>query len=267
MESSMNGSGGPLLNLQRPIVFFDLETTGVDAVKDRIVEISMLKVLPDGSEEEFYSLVHPEMHIPQSSSEVHGITDEKVADAPKFAEVAREIAGFMEGCDIGGYNCNKFDVPMLVEEFLRADVPVDFKSRKIIDVQVIFHKREQRTLSAAYKFYCDKDLTNAHTAAADTRATYEVLRGQLGRYEDLPNDVPALDEYTSYHKIVDFAGRLIYDEQGREVINFGKHKGKLAEEVLRMEPTYYDWIMRSDFARDTQREFMKIKIRMDQKRR
>ncbi|MDO4771300.1 3'-5' exonuclease [Porphyromonas sp.] len=257
----------PLLNLDRPIVFFDLETTGVDAAKDRVVEISMLKVLPDGSEEEYYSLIHPGMHIPPSSSAVHGITDEKVADAPRFEQVAREIAGFFEGADIGGYNCNKFDVPLLVEEFLRAGVPVDFKTRRIIDVQVIFHKREQRTLSAAYKFYCDKDLTEAHTAAADTRATYEVLRGQLGRYADLPNDVQALDEYTSYHKIVDFAGRLIYNEHGQEVINFGKHKGKLAEVVLREEPTYYDWIMKSDFARDTQMEFMKIKMRMDQNKR
>lgn len=255
----------PMLDLSRPIVFFDLETTGVDIVKDRIVEIAMLKVLPDGREEEYYSLIHPEMPIPPSSSAVHGITDDKVADAPKFRDVARDIAGFVEGCDIGGYNCQKFDVPMLVEEFLRADVPVDFKSRRIVDVQVIFHKREQRTLAAAYKFYCDRDLTDAHTAAADTRATYEVLRGQLGRYADLPNDIGALDEYTSYHKVVDFAGRLVYNEQGQEVINFGKHKGRLAEDVLRMEPTYYDWIMRSDFARDTQREFMKIKMRVDKR--
>ncbi len=262
MESNENIIS-PALNLERPIVFFDLETTGVNIPVDRIVELSMLKVMPDGSEEELYSLINPQMHIPESSTAVHGISDEKVKDAPTFADLARRIAGFIEGADLGGYNCNKFDVPLLVEEFLRVDLPVDFKSRRIVDVQVIFHKREQRTLSAAYRFYCGRDLDNAHSASADTRATYAVLRGQLGKYTDLPNDIKALDEYTSYHKLVDFAGRLVMNEEGKEVINFGKYKGRIAEEVLRSDNSYYDWIMKSDFSRDTQREFMKIKIRID----
>lgn len=251
------------LTLSRPVVFFDLETTGVDPTKDKIVEISMLKVHPDGTEETFHSLVNPGCHIPESSSAVHGITDETVADAPSFADIARNIAGFIEDSDLGGYNCLKFDVPLLAESFLGAEVPVNLRSRKVVDVQVIFHKKEQRTLSAAYAFYCDKDLENAHTATADTRATYEVLLGQLRKYDDIPSDISGLDEYTHYKRTVDFAGRFIYDEEGREVFNFGKYKGKLVVEVLQRDPNYYHWMMDSDFPRDTKYQLQKIKIRLE----
>lgn len=254
------------LQLERPIVFFDIESTGTDPVKDRIVELSMLKVTPDGVETTFHALVNPEMSIPQQSIDVHGITDEDVKDKPTFAQVAKDVAGFLEDSDLGGYNCLRFDIPMLAEEFYRSEVPVDLKSRKVIDVQVIFHKREQRTLVAAYSFYCGKDLENAHSANADTRATYEVLLGQLEKYEDLPNSVEKLDEYTHYGKNVDFAGRFVYDDKGNEVFNFGKHRGKSVEEVLTMEPSYYDWMMRGDFAKDTIYSLMQIKKRMDLKR-
>lgn len=250
------------LQLSRPIVFFDLEATGIQVSKDRIVEISMLKVFPDYSEQSFHSLVNPQIPIPVESSAIHGITDKDVADSPTFKQLASRLAGFLEDCDLGGYNCNKFDIPLLVEEFLRAEVPVDFSRRKVIDVQTIFHKREQRTLVAAYKFYCHKELYNAHSAEADTRATYEVLLGQLERYDDLPGDVVALDEYTTYHRAVDYAARMVYDSEGREVINFGKYKGRLAEEVLAIDPGYYGWIMSGDFTRDTKREFAKIKMRL-----
>lgn len=255
------------LRLDRPIVFFDLETTGTQVAHDRIIEIAMLKINPDTTEEELYSLVNPERPIPPEATAIHGITDERVANAPTFKMIAPTIARFVEGCDLGGYNCNRFDVPLLVEEFLRVDLPIDFKSRNIIDVQVIFHKREQRTLGAAYQFYCNRELSDAHTATADTRATYEVLRGQYERYGDLPGSIEGLHDYTNYHRVVDFAARLVYDEQGREVVNFGKHKGRLAEEVLAADPSYYDWIMKSDFSLDTKREFTKIYVRVQARRR
>lgn len=254
------------LQLQRPIVFFDIESTGTDPVKDRIVELSMLRVTPDGVETTFRVLVNPEMSIPKEASAVHGITDEDVKDKPTFAQVAKEVAGFIADSDLGGYNCLRFDIPMLAEEFYRAEVPVDLKSRKVVDVQVIFHKKEQRTLSAAYSFYCGKTLENAHSADADTRATYEVLLGQLERYDDVPRSVDELDEYTHFGRMVDFAGRFAYDDKGREVFNFGKHKGRLVEEVLTVEPTYYDWMMRGDFAKDTLFALMQIKKRMDLKK-
>ncbi|MDD6140804.1 MAG: 3'-5' exonuclease, partial [Bacteroidales bacterium] len=202
------------LKLQNPLIFFDLETTGVNASKDRIVEISYIKLMPNGTEIEKTLRINPEMHIPEEATAVHGITDADVADKPRFKDIAKELARVFEGCDIAGFNSNRFDVPLLAEEFLRADVEVDFSRRRFVDVQTIFHKMEQRTLSAAYKFYCGKDLNDAHTAAADTHATYEVLMGQLDRYPELQNDIKFLSDYSSYNRNVDFAGRMIYDEQG-----------------------------------------------------
>lgn len=251
------------LQLNRPIVFFDIESTGTDPVKDRIVELSMLRVAPGMVETSFHVLLNPGMPIPREASAIHGITDEDVLGKPTFAEVAKEIARFIEDSDLGGYNCLRFDIPMLAEEFYRAEVPIDLKSRKVVDVQVIFHKREQRTLTAAYSFYCGKDLPNAHSADADTRATYEVLLGQLERYPDLPGTVAELDEYTHFGRNVDFAGRFVYDDRGRELFNFGKHRGKTVEEVLTMEPSYFDWMMKGDFAKDTLYSLMQIKKRMD----
>ena len=226
------------LNLKRPIVFFDLETTGVDTSKDRIVEISMIKVWPDGKEEVKTRRINPEMPIPAEATAVHGITDADVADAPRFAQVAKSLEEFIRGCDFGGFNSNRFDLPMLVEEFMRAGLNVDLKRRRFIDVQNIFHKKEQRTLVAAYKFYCDKNLDEAHSAEADTRATYEVLKAQLDRYDDLENDVDALADYSSRGEAADYAGRILYDEKGVEVFGFGKYKGRSVAEVFREEPSY-----------------------------
>ena len=216
------------LNLKNPIVFFDLETTGINIVKDRIVEISFVKVHPNGKEESKTRRINPEMPIPPESTAIHGITDEDVKDCPTFKEIAKSLAAQIEGCDLAGYNSNRFDIPLLAEEFLRAGVDIDLNKRKFVDVQTIFHKMEQRTLSAAYKFYCDKSLENAHTAEADTMATYEILKAQLDRYpDDLQNDIDFLSKYSSFTNNVDFAGRMIYNEEGKEVINFGKYKGKL----------------------------------------
>ena len=222
------------LNLRNPLVFFDLETTGINIVKDRIVEISFVKVHPNGKEECKTRRINPEMPIPPESTAIHGITDEDVKDCPTFKEIAKSLAAQIEGCDLAGYNSNRFDIPLLVEEFLRAGVDIDLNKRKFVDVQTIFHKMEQRTLSAAYKFYCDKSLENAHTAEADTMATYEILKAQLDRYpDDLQNDIEFLSKYSSFTNNVDFAGRMVYNEDGKETINFGKYKGKLVEEVLK----------------------------------
>lgn len=249
------------LNLKNPIVFFDLETTGVNIVTDRIVEISYLKIYPNGREESKTIRINPEMHIPEFSTAIHGISDEDVANCPTFKEVAKEIARDIEGCDLAGYNSNRFDIPLLAEEFLRADVDIDLKKRKFIDVQVVFHKMEQRTLSAAYKFYCDKDLENAHTAEADTRATYEILQSQLERYPDLKNDIEFLSKFTAQTNNADFAGRIVYNEKGEEVINFGKYKGQKVADVLKKDIGYYGWIMNSDFTLDTKRVLTNIKLR------
>ncbi|MBQ3535907.1 MAG: 3'-5' exonuclease [Alistipes sp.] len=249
------------LNLKRPLVFFDLETTGVDTAKDRIVEISMVKVMPDGEEIVRTRLINPQMHIPEDATAIHGITDEDVKDQPTFAQIAKSLYKFIEGCDFGGFNSNRFDLPMLVEEFLRAGVDVDFKSRKFIDVQNIFHKMEQRTLVAAYKFYCDKDLTDAHSAEADTRATYEVLKAQLDRYAELQNDVTALAEFSARGETADYAGRIGYNEKGEEVFNFGKYKGVKVSEVFQREPSYYDWMMKGDFPLYTKKVITEIRLR------
>lgn len=251
------------LNLKNPLVFFDLETTGVNINSDRIVEICYLKVYPNGNEESKTMRINPEMHIPEQSSAVHGIYDEDVADCPTFKEVAKQIARDIEGCDIAGFNSNRFDVPLLAEEFLRAGVDIDMSRRKFIDVQVIYHKLEQRTLSAAYKFYCDKNLEDAHTAEADTRATYEVLKAQLDRYpEALQNDMGFLSEYSSFTRNVDFAGRMVYNEQGVPTFNFGKYKGKTVEEVLLKDPGYYSWILQGDFTLNTKQMLTRIKLGM-----
>ena len=249
------------LNLKRPLVFFDLETTGVDTAKDRIVEISMVKVMPNGDEIVRTRLINPQMHIPEDATAVHGITDEDVKDQPTFAQIAKSLSQFIEGCDFGGFNSNRFDLPMLVEEFLRAGVDVDFKNRKFIDVQNIFHKMEQRTLVAAYKFYCNKDLTDAHSAEADTRATYEVLKAQLDRYSELQNDVTALAEFSSRGETVDYAGRIVYNDKGEEVFNFGKYKGVKVSEVFQREPSYYDWMMNGDFPLYTKKVITEIRLR------
>lgn len=249
------------LNLRNPLVFFDLETTGTNINKDRIVEICYLKVYPNGNEEAKTFRVNPEMHIPEESSAVHGIKDEDVVNCPTFKQLAATVKKDIEGCDFAGFNSNRFDVPVLAEEFLRADVDVDLSKHKFIDVQVIFHKMEQRTLSAAYKFYCDKNLEDAHTAEGDTRATYEVLQAQLDRYSELQNDINFLSDYSSFNKNVDFAGRMIYDDEGHEVFNFGKYKGKLVVDVLRKDPGYYSWILNSDFTLNTKAMLTKIRLR------
>lgn len=250
------------LQLKRPIVFFDLETTGTNVTQDRIVEISMVKVLPgDKDPIKDTRRVNPGIKIPAEATEVHGITNEDVANCRTFKEMAKEIAQFFTGCDIAGFNSNKFDLPMLSEEFSRAGVYFDFTKHRFIDVQTIFHKKEQRTLVAAYRFYCDKDLENAHSAMADTMATFEVLEAQLERYSDLPTDVEQLSIYSAQNRNVDLMGRLIYNDEGKEVINFGKYKGKLAEEVLRHDPGYFSWILGGDFPQNTKDVFTRIKMR------
>ena len=249
------------LNLKNPIVFFDLETTGTNINTDRIVEICYLKVYPNGNEETKTMRINPEMHIPEQSSAIHGIYDADVADCPTFKEVAKEIARDIEGCDLAGFNSNRFDIPVLAEEFLRAGVDIDMMKRKFIDVQVIYHKLEQRTLSAAYKFYCGKNLEDAHTAEADTRATYEVLKSQLDRYpEELQNDMAFLAEYSSFNKNVDFAGRIVYDDKGVEVFNFGKYKGMSFNEVLQKDPGSSTYRLNGDFTLNTQHVLTKNRL-------
>lgn len=250
------------LNLANPIVFFDLETTGINVAKDRIVEISALKVLPNGKEEQKTMRINPEMHIPEESSKIHGIYDEDVKDCPTFKTVGKELARYIEGCDLGGYNSNRFDIPLLAEEFLRVDIDFDMSRRKFVDVQTIFHKMEQRTLSAAYRFYCDKSLEDAHSAAADTTATYEVLKAQLERYEDkLENNIDFLSKFSTQNRNVDFMGFIIYDDKDVEIFNFGKFKGVSVEKVLKEQFGYYDWMMKSDFPLYTKKVLTKIKLR------
>ena len=249
------------LNLKNPIVFFDLETTGTNINSDRIVEICYLKIYPNGNEEVKTLRINPEMHIPETSTAIHGITDEDVKDCPTFKQVAQNIAKDIEGCDIAGFNSNRFDVPVLAEEFLRADVNMDFSKRKFIDVQVIYHKLEQRTLSAAYKFYCDKNLEDAHSAEGDTRATYEVLKAQLDKYPDvLENNIDSLSNYSSFTHNVDFAGRIIYNDKNVETFNFGKYKGMPVREVLKRDPGYYSWILQGDFTLNTKQMLTKIRL-------
>lgn len=258
------------LDLKNPLLFFDIESTGLNVSSDRIVEISMVKVSPTSpgnpnKVEVKTRRLNPTIPISPEAQAVHGISDADVAHEPTFRQIAKSLASWMEGCDIAGYNSLKFDIPMLAEEFLRAGVDFDFRKRKLIDVQNIFHKKEQRTLKAAYMFYCDKDLEKAHSAEADTMATYEVLEAQLDRYandavDPIKNDVNFLSKYTCQTRFVDYAGRIIYDGDGVPVFNFGKHKGKRVVDVLHSEPSYYDWIENGDFTEDTKRVLTKIKI-------
>ncbi len=261
------------LNLKNPLAFFDLETTGINITHDRIVEISILKINPNGSEEKLTQLVNPGIPIPIESSLIHGLYDEDVKDAPHFKDIARKLARFLEGCDLAGFNILKFDIPMLVEEFLRAGIDFDISKKKLIDAQKIFHLMEKRNLSAAYKFYCKKDLENAHSAEVDTLATYEIFKKQIELYEGMEaqdmkgnklgvikNDMEAIHKIT-HHKMVDLAGRIVFNDKGEEVFNFGKHKGKRVLDVLAREPMYYDWIQKSDFTLDTKRKLTEIKLR------
>lgn len=239
------------LNLTRPLIFFDLETTGTNITKDRIVEFSYIKLYPDGREESKSRRLNPEMHIPEDSSAIHHITDEDVKDAPTFRQVAKSLLEIFDNCDIAGYNSNKFDVPLLIEEFSRVGLPFSIVGRRFIDVQNIFHKMEQRTLVAAYKFYCGKKLEGAHSANADTRATYEVLMSQLDRYENLRNDVEFLSDFSRNGNAVDLAGRIVLNDNKEAVFNFGKHKGKRVKDVFRTEPSFYAWMMQGDFPKNT----------------
>jgi DNA polymerase-3 subunit epsilon len=273
------------LKLTRPLVFFDLETTGVNVGMDHIVEICLHKILPDNSEEQMVLRIRPvdaagkTVHIPEVTTAIHGIGDADVADKPSFKELAPKIADFIGDADLAGYNSNKFDVPLLVEEFLRAGVPFSLKNRQLIDVQNIFHKMEQRTLKAAYRFYCNKDLENAHSADADTLATYEVLKAQLDRYQGVDytapdgtvsqpvvNDVAALSRFSTNSNWADLVGHIAYDNQHREVFNFGKHKGKPLEEVFSVEPAYYDWMMKADFPMSTKSLLAEVWKRMRDKK-
>lgn len=250
------------LNLKNPLVFFDLETTGVNIATDRIVELCYIKVYPNGNEESKSMRINPEMHIPEASSAIHGIYDEDVKDCPTFKQIVRELANAIEGCDLAGFNSNRFDIPMLAEEFLRAEVDFDMTRRKFIDVQNIYHKLERRTLSAAYKFYCGKDLENAHSALADTQATYEVLQAQLDKYpNELQNDMQFLADFSRMSNNVDFAGRIVYNEQGVEVFNFGKYKGMPVTEVLQKDSGYYGWVMQGDFTRNTKQVLTQLRLR------
>ena len=250
------------LKLKRPIIFFDLETTGVDAAKDRIVEISMVKIDINGEKQVKTRRINPEMPIPAEATAVHGITDDDVKNEPTFKQIAKSLAKYIEGCDFGGFNSNRFDLPVLVEEFMRAEVDVDFRNRKFIDVQNIFHKKEQRTLVAAYKFYCDKDLENAHSAEADTLATYEVLEAQIERYGDIGSTVEELASFSTHNEMVDFAGRITLNEKGEEIFTFGKYKGRKVEDVFRTEPSYYSWMMQGDFPLYTKKVITEIRLRM-----
>ena len=249
------------LNLKNHLVFFDLEATGINPNSDRIVEISYLKVLTNGQEETKTYRVNPGIPIPKEASEIHHILDEDVANCPTFKEIGKQIAKDIEGCDLAGFNSNRFDIPMLVEEFLRYDIDIDLSKRKFIDVQVIFHKMEQRTLTAAYKFYCGKDLDGAHGAEADTLATYEVLKSQLDLYPDLQNNVQYLSEFSSFNRNVDFAGKIVLNDQDVEVFNFGKYKDKPVEEILKKDTGYYGWMMQGDFSLNTKNVLTRIRLR------
>lgn len=249
------------LKLSKPICFFDLETTGTNLAKDRIVEIAILKVHPNGNKESRSWLVNPEMKIPKEVIEIHGISNEKVTNEPTFKELAPTIYEMIKSCDLAGYNSNRFDIPLLVEELIRAGIDIDMKNVAAVDVQTIFHKKEQRTLSAAVQFYCGKDLEGAHSAEADTNATYEVLKSQLDKYEDLQNDVPFLAKFSAQKKCADFAGFIAFDKKGQEIFAFGKYRGKCVEQVFEDEPGYFGWIQNSDFPMYTKKILTAIKLR------
>ncbi len=247
-----------MLQLKRPIAFIDLETTGVSLSADRIVEIAIIKLLPDGSRQVKRKLINPQMPIPKATTDIHGISDEMVKDAPTFKQVANEIKVFIDGCDMAGYNSNRFDIPILMEEFLRVGLEVDLSKRKMVDVQHIFYTMEPRTLTAAYKFFCEKELVDAHSAEADVNATIDVFLAQLDRYKNLGNSVESVLEVIGEDKIVDYARRFSFDDKGVEVFNFGKFKGRSVAEVLKAEPQYYDWMMRGDFPLHTKQKLTEI---------
>jgi DNA polymerase-3 subunit epsilon len=250
------------LNLIKPIVFFDLETTGINIAVDKVVEISILKVFPNGNKESKTWLVNPEIAIPQESSDIHGITNEKVVAEPTFKELASKINEMIADSDLAGFNSNRFDIPLLAEELMRAGIDFDMKNRKAIDVQVIFHKKEQRTLGAGYQFYCGKELEGAHGAEADTNATYEILLAQLDKYEDIGNTVDALSEFSTHGKRADFAGFILMNDKDQEIFSFGKYKGRTVEEVLKENPGYNNWIQNADFPLYTKKVLKEIKERM-----
>ena len=247
-----------MLQLTRPIAFIDLETTGVSLSTDRIVEIAVIKLLPDGTRQVKRKLLNPQMTIPKVTSDIHGITDEMVKDAPTFKQAANEIKVFIEGCDLGGYNSNRFDIPILMEEFLRVGIDVDLSKRKMVDVQHIFYTMEPRTLTAAYKFFCEKELVDAHSAEADVSATIDVFLAQLKKYKNLGNTVESVLGAIGEEKIVDYARRFSFDDKGIEIFNFGKYKGRSVAEVLKAEPQYYDWMMRGDFPLHTKQKLTEI---------
>lgn len=249
-----------MLNLTKPLAFFDLETTGVNVAQDRIVEISVIKLNPDETEEVLTLLVNPGMAIPKESSDIHGITDDKVANEPTFKELAQKIKDFIGNADLSGFNCLKFDVPLLMEEFLRNEIDFSMKNRKVVDVQNIFHKLEKRTLVAAYKFYCNGDLTNAHSAEADTRATMEVLLAQVEKYDELDGEVEHLHDFSKRGNSIDFAGQIVENEKGEAVFNFGKNKGKSVIEVLKTQPGYYSWMMEAQFPSYTKKILTEIRV-------
>jgi DNA polymerase III subunit epsilon len=262
------------LNLKRPIVFIDLETTGLNIATDRIIEIAALKIEPKGTKTQFVEVVNPGIPILPQSTAFHGFKDSDVQDKPSFKEIAPRLLDFIKGCDFGGYNSNKFDIPLLAEEVLRAGFEFDMKNRNMVDVQNIFYRMEQRTLKAAYKFYCNKTLRNAHSALADIEATYEIMKAQVERYQNadfedlfgnisqpIINDIKRLSEFTNFHRSADLAGQIIYNEKGEEVFNFGKYKGRGVEETFEKEPQYYDWIMNADFPLYTKKVFHTIKLR------
>lgn len=245
------------LQLTRPIVFIDLETTGVNLATDRVIEIAIIKISPNREKQVKHKIVNPQIPIPKNASEIHGITDEHVKDAPTFKEVANELKQFIDNSDLSGYNSNRFDIPLLMEEFLRAGISLDMNNRRMLDVQHIFHMMEKRTLGAAYKFYCEKELTDAHSAEADATATWEILEAQLNRYEHLGETLDTILQFTGEEKYVDFARRFVMDND-TEVFNFGKHKGRPVSDVLKAEPQYYDWMMKGDFPLHTKQKLTEI---------
>ena len=249
------------LKLHKPLCVFDLETTGIQVAKDRIVEISILKINPDASRESKTWLVNPEMPIPAETSAIHGITDEKVKDAPTFREIASKVLDMISGSDLGGFNSNRFDVPLLAEELLRAGLDFDLSKFKLVDAQTIFHKMEPRNLTAAYQFYCKKELVNAHSAEADVLATFEVLDAQVGHYDELPNDIASLSEISSHHKFADLAGFIAFDKEEKETFTFGKYKGQRVKEVFQKDLGYYGWIQNADFPLYTKKVLTGIQLR------
>ncbi len=248
------------IDIRRPLVFFDLETTGINTTHDRIVEIYLIKLMPDGEEIHRRELLNPGIPIPEGASKIHGITDEDVKDQPSFKDIAPDLARFLDNCDFAGFNSNRFDFPMLVEEFLRHQIEFDIENRKFIDVQRIYHVMEPRNLAAALRYYCNKELVDAHSAKADTEATYEILKAQLGRYEQLESNLEFLHQFSGQSNLVDLAGRIIKNEKGEACFNFGKHKGKTVQQVFSQDPSYYDWMMKGDFALQTKQVLTRLRL-------